>query len=423
MAATSKTKKDRHKRLLATGYFPEELTPAFTTVDLSRYRDSLLAQFNAIPNLKSGDSWFYAYRSSASPIYFPRFGKQDRKHFVLNPVSFFFLSKEISDRWVEIRKSLKTSKISASLPIFDWTEGRALLPNNFGERDRRTATLSVRNNFLLKSDLSRFYHSVYTHALAWAVHGKSIAKKNRSYALLGNRLDLLSRNGQDGQTIGVPVGPETSRILAELIGAAIDKDLIKESKLGSSDCMRFVDDFALGVSSREDAERALSLLRRIAHSYELEINEEKTSIESVYNLEYASWRYEIRQSRPAFGAVKSVFERYFDSLHAMSARRPGDNVLRYGIKVNRAIFVSATPWPSIEDFILLAYRKNPSVLPSVVEILVNRHQKKKDVNLAKVANFIGTNVRRLSETEKHGELAWLLCRRPGCGGPATLETA
>src|ERR1700756_3777444 len=207
MAATSKTKKDRHKRLLATGYFPEELTPAFTTVDLSRYRDSLLAQFNAIPNLKSGDSWFYAYRSSASPIYFPRFGKQDRKHFVLNPVSFFFLSKEISDRWVEIRKSLKTSKISASLPIFDWTEGRALLPNNFGERDRRTATLSVRNNFLLKSDLSRFYHSVYTHALAWAVHGKSIAKKNRSYALLGNRLDLLSRNGQDGQTIGVPVGP------------------------------------------------------------------------------------------------------------------------------------------------------------------------------------------------------------------------
>src|SRR5205823_13382710 len=121
--------------------------------------------------------------------------------------AFFFLSKEVSDHWVEIRKTLKKSRASASPPIFDWTEGRALLPNNFAERDRRTARLSVRNNFLLKSDLSRFYHSVYTHALAWAVHGKSAAKKNHSYALLGNRLDLLSRNGQDGQTIGVPVGP------------------------------------------------------------------------------------------------------------------------------------------------------------------------------------------------------------------------
>jgi hypothetical protein len=408
MAVTSKTKKDRHKRLLAAGFFPEELPPPFTTVDLSKHRDALLSKFNSIPQLKNGDPWFYVYRSTASPIYFPRFGKQDRKHFILNPVGFFFLSKEVADHWVEIRKLLKKSRISASLPIFDWTEGRSLLPNNFGERDKRTATLSVRNNFLLKSDLSRFYHSIYTHALAWAVHGKSVAKKNKSYSLLGNRLDLLSRNGQDGQTIGVPVGPETSRILAELVGTAIDQDLLRESKVGMHDCMRFVDDFALGVSLREDAERVLSLLRRIAHSYELEINEEKTSIESVYNLEYASWRHEIKLSRPNFGSGQSAFERYFDRLHTLSTQRPHDNVIRYAIKVSRALFVSASPWPSIEDFILLAYRKNASVLPSLVEILVSRHTKKKDVDLTKVSNFIGSNVRRLSETEKHGELAWLL---------------
>lgn len=408
MVGTSKSKKDRHKRLLGAGFFPEELPPPFTTADLSKYRDSLLKAFGLIPNLKNGDPWYYGYRSSASPIYFPRFGKQDRKHFVLNPIGFFFLSHEISNHWVEIRKTLKRSATSASLPIFDWTDGRALLANNFGDRDRRTAKLSVRNNFLLKSDISRFYHSIYTHALAWAVHGKATAKKNRSYKLLGNRLDLLSRNGQDGQTIGVPVGPETSRILAELVGVAIDQDLLKEGKIGKNDFMRFVDDFALGVTSREEAERLLSLLRRIVHSYELEINEEKTSIENVYNLEYASWRHEVRIARPAFNANQSAFERYFDSLHAMAIQRPQDNVLRYAIKVSRSIFSAAIPWASIEDFLLLTYRRNASVLPSLVEVLVNRYRKKKDVDLSKVANFIGSNVRRLSETEKHGELAWML---------------
>jgi hypothetical protein len=104
MTSVSKTKKDRHKRLLAAGYFPEELPPPFTTVDLSKYRDSLLDKFEALPNLKGGDPWFYGFRSTASPIYFPRFGKQDRKHFVLNPIGFFFLSKEIADHWVEIRQ-------------------------------------------------------------------------------------------------------------------------------------------------------------------------------------------------------------------------------------------------------------------------------------------------------------------------------
>ncbi len=408
MAPTSKTKKERHKRLLSSGYLPEELPPPFHSNDLAKYRDSLLMKLQKLPKQKSGDPWFYGFRSSASPIYFPRFSKQDRKHYIINPINFFYLSKEIADNWVELRKQIKSSRVSASQPIFNWTSGRALLRNNFDERDRRTANLSVKNSYLLTSDLARFYHSIYTHALSWAIHGKSTAKKNHSYALLGNRLDLLSRNGQDGQTIGIPVGPETSRILAELIGNAIDRDFLKLTSLDEADFVRFVDDFAIGVSTREAAERLLSSLRRVVHSYELEINEDKTTIRNVYNLEYASWRHEIRSQLPAASGKQAAFERFFDFLRSLSDKNPSANVMRYGIKTSRVSFASAKPWSVIEDFVLLAYRGNPSVLPVVVEVLVNRQSAKNDVDLTKVETFINSNLSRLLETEKHGELAWLL---------------
>ncbi|MGE0062424.1 MAG: RNA-directed DNA polymerase [Xanthobacteraceae bacterium] len=213
----SKTKKDRHKQFLKSGYFPDELPPPFNSRDIAKFRDYVLNSYNKIPNPKNGDPWFYSYRSNPAVIYFPRFGKQDRKHHILNPVSFFHLSNEIANNWVEIKKKLRESKYSASTLVFNWGDGQSLLKLDFGERDRRLSSISVNNTFVLISDIARYYHSIYTHALSWAVHGKQFAKKNRSYKHLGNRLDLLSRNSQDGQTIGIPVGPDTSRYSQNLL--------------------------------------------------------------------------------------------------------------------------------------------------------------------------------------------------------------
>jgi hypothetical protein len=128
----------------------------------------------------------------------------------------------------------------------------------------------------------------------------------------------------------------------------------------------------------------------------------------VYNLEYASWRHEIRSQLPTWGGHQAAFERYFDFLHSLSNANSSANVMRYAIKVSRLSFSHAKPWPVIEDFILLAYRSNPSVLPVVVEVLVNRHLENKNVDLNKITTFIISNLSRLLETEKYGELAWLL---------------
>ncbi len=67
------------------------------------------------------------FTSEPSWFYFPRFGKDDRKHGIPNPVSYLLLAQAIADNYVAIRKVAKSSKISASPPIFDWNGHRALM--------------------------------------------------------------------------------------------------------------------------------------------------------------------------------------------------------------------------------------------------------------------------------------------------------
>src|ERR1022692_4555816 len=115
---------------------------------------------------------------------------------------------------------------------------------------------------MLPADFSRFYNSIYTHSIPWAIHGKVNARADREYALYGNRLDLRVRDTQDQQTGGIPVGPDTSFLLAEVIASAIDTELVQS--VGELKGTRYIDDYHLYFGSAADAESALAELHRIA---------------------------------------------------------------------------------------------------------------------------------------------------------------
>ena len=94
--------------------------------------------------------------------------------------------------------------------------------------------------------------------------------------LAGNNIDFAVRNTQDQQTLGIPVGPETSDLIAEIIGSAIDQQL--QDALPQLIGLRYVDDFNLYFGTRAEAEEALAILIATAREYELEINQVKTEI-------------------------------------------------------------------------------------------------------------------------------------------------
>lgn len=77
-----------------------------------------------------------------------------------------------------------------------------------------------------------------------------------------NRLDFILRKGQDGQTVGIRVGPDASRFVAEVISIAIDLEFRRRCELPDLAIVRHVDDIWIGAHSHADAEQAFGVTEK-----------------------------------------------------------------------------------------------------------------------------------------------------------------
>src|SRR6185295_14451771 len=107
----------------------------------------------------------------------------------------------------------------------------------------------------------------------WALHGKAFAKANLG-ATLGDSIDRAFRNQQDGQTVGLPIGPDCSLVVAEAILTAVDVALAPRQLRG----LRYVDDYEIGFRTLAEAEATLTELQGLLAEYELYLNPRKTGI-------------------------------------------------------------------------------------------------------------------------------------------------
>lgn len=102
---------------------------------------------------------------------------------------------------------------------------------------------------MVKADISQCFPSIYTHAISWALVGKSTAKKHRGIKEWYNQIDKACQNMRDGETHGLLIGPHTSNLISELILTTVDNQLKSKYKY-----IRKVDDYTCYVEKYEDAE-------------------------------------------------------------------------------------------------------------------------------------------------------------------------
>ncbi|EGQ8340475.1 ABC transporter ATP-binding protein, partial [Vibrio parahaemolyticus] len=116
-----------------------------------------------------------------------------------------------------------------------------------------------RYSYLSKLDISNCFDSIYTHSIAWAVYSKEYAKNNLSQtkSTFPNVFDSLMQQLNYNETNGIVIGPELSRIFAEIILQAIDNDVIfdleKNNVFFGVDyhIFRYVDDFFVFYDNQE----------------------------------------------------------------------------------------------------------------------------------------------------------------------------
>lgn len=138
---------------------------------------------------------------------------------------------------------------------------------------------------------------------------------------------------QDGQTIGLPIGPDTSHILAEIVAVAIDEALVQDLG-GVPRGFRYVDDFFFFFNKREEAERALAVVARAISGYQLQINASKTRIIDTKELVEESWKYAIKRLTisAARRQQRDDIHHYFESLFSLEKKFGDESLVKYGAK-------------------------------------------------------------------------------------------
>ena len=144
-------------------------------------------------------------------------------------------------------------------------------------------SLESRFKFQLFLDVNRCFDSIYTHSISWAVKEKKIAKEHRRAHTFGNLFDRTMQRLNDDETSGICIGPETSRIFAEIILAKADEKALTQlrdrDKLVHGkdfECRRYVDNYYIFSNSETILTTVQHAVADALMEYKLYLNEGKT---------------------------------------------------------------------------------------------------------------------------------------------------
>ncbi|EJQ8021082.1 RNA-directed DNA polymerase, partial [Vibrio parahaemolyticus] len=138
-------------------------------------------------------------------------------------------------------------------------------------------------NLFWSIDISKFFDSIYTHSISWALKSKDFAKESRDKSDFSSFFDRLMQRSNYNETNGIVIGNEVSRIFAETIMQTIDSELEKELENNYNlvygkdySIRRYVDDFFIFGKKSSDLELILSRLVAKLRLYKLHLNDAKS---------------------------------------------------------------------------------------------------------------------------------------------------
>lgn len=324
--------------LLDYGIFAEKIPPCFTSQGLAGLvKDSMSGIINEDDDKKLEDeikrrSHDYIRYEALRDVNIPR-------HLgIPHPESYALQALSIMKNWQCINNHLErpSPKISRIFPRHVGG-GRIFEMNYKGDERYQLEEDEIQWNagaqFLVKTDISSCFPSIYTHSIPWALHGRPNAKNNRGInTLIGNLLDKCTQCTRDMQTNGLLIGPHASNIISEIVLTNIDNELLSK---GYKKLKRHIDDYEFYADSCDEAESFLKDLGMSLRKYELSINEKKTKILSLPRSSTDNWTQELnrfvfyKDEEVRFSTVRSFLDLALECALAAGTSAP----INYAIKV------------------------------------------------------------------------------------------
>ena len=409
--------------LLAKGYFPREIPSTFNTKLYSRHARAV------------GSHWPVKTWTRCAAHNLARPGGLRRPLKIPNPISFYPLATLIANNWKLLREHTWQQRLSASRPHVMRKSSRAIVPRyRYGELSRLRALRRRAGRYLLVSDIGQFYPTIYTHTIPWALHTKAVCKaelkgpRNKRRILLGDELDKALQAMNEGQTLGIPIGPDTSLVVAEVLLAAVDAILLKSKRGLNRSGFRYVDDYELTFESLRSAEDALVEIQAALSHFELNLNPKKTYIKELPLPLDKPWVHDlqligIREKGSPVGQRNDVLS-LFSCAYELAAEHSGDSVLRYAVSRVQGLDVGSDAWRSFHNCLLGAAAADASTLPVVLGTLYEVARRGgHEVPVSPLAEVLDSIILRHAPRAQGSEVAWALFGALAWSVPLTKEAA
>ena len=187
----------------------------------------------------------------------------------------------------------------------------------------------------VRTDISNFYPSFYSHSIPWALVGFDVAKARRDPRLWFNALDKAVRNCNRGETRGVAIGPGTSLVITEIVLEKIDRELKDDFTY-----TRRIDDYVAYCETEAEAQAFVANLAEQLHKYQLELNAQKTQIRKL-PVDRSGWVADLTMASPDRDRMtrdqdwvtkKAAVGRFVDFAVRLADQTPDGSVLKFGLK-------------------------------------------------------------------------------------------
>lgn len=281
----------------------------------------------------------------------------------------------------------------------------------------------------LRVDISKFYPTIYTHSIAWALLGKEKAKqyfkeKDNLDRLISagdaeaalykhaESIDIAIRACQDRQSIGIPIGPDTSHIIAELVACRLDALLkVRFSGIELKAC-RYYDDYYLYVSSKDQADKVLKGLQLILSDFQLEINEGKIKIREFP----FAFEDEFTTSLHSFDFKKTnqsnSIKHYFSLIWAFAERNPKrtDWIFKYALRIFEysTVVIQKGSWKVFEDLLVKTALIEPAILDILTRTFLTYNLYLDPNSKDKLKKLVSVIIRENCPVRHNFEIAWAL---------------
>jgi len=192
--------------------------------------------------------------------------------------------KVICDRFKKFQEAINLKCLSIPIEASPTQKDKAAqIFNWWQEIEQGSIELALDYNYVFHADITDCYSAIYTHSIAWAVHGKAATKPieaRKDKTLIGNVIDWHIQDMQNGQTNGIPQGSTLMDFISELVLGYADLELsdrLEKDGVTEFRILRYRDDYRIFVQSPQIGETILKCLTEVLIDLGLKLNASKTT--------------------------------------------------------------------------------------------------------------------------------------------------